>query len=55
MYIYKVMKTYKYTEYVEVEANNADEAEDIAASTDGENNNDDFLYDCKAISKTEIS
>jgi hypothetical protein len=45
---YKVVKTFKYTEEVEVEANSEREACDLAQDMDGDYNNDDYLYDCDA-------
>lgn len=49
---YLVKKTFKYTETVEVDANSDSEAKDIAMEIDGELNNDDYLYDCEIISRS---
>ena len=46
---YCVKKTFKYTEYVEVEASSEARAKEIAIETDGERNEDDYLYDCEVI------
>lgn len=44
---YKVKKTFKYTEEVEVEADSESEAKDLAMEIDGDRNNDDWLFDCE--------
>lgn len=44
-----VRKTYKYTEIVEVNADNYAEALDLANATEGELQGDDWLYDAEVI------
>lgn len=41
---YKIKKTFKYTEYVEVEATSESKAIDIAQEVEVERNEDDWLY-----------
>jgi len=48
---YRVLKYYRYTEELEVEAKDMIEAKSKALGMDGERNYDDYLYDCEA---TEI-
>ena len=47
--IYTVKKIYKYTEIVEVNADNYAEALELANYTDGDVQNDDWLYDAEVI------
>ena len=51
---YIIKKTFKYTEEVEVYADSENEAKDLAMETDGERNNDDWLYDCEIIGSSDI-
>lgn len=51
--IYTVRKTYKYTEIVEVNADNYAEALDLANAAEGDVQNDDWLYDAEIISCEE--
>jgi hypothetical protein len=53
MPIYTVAKVYKYTETVEVEAENSREAKDRAQNMEGERNHDDYLFDCEIIAERE--
>jgi hypothetical protein len=53
MATYRVKKTFKYTEEVEVEAESVTDAKNKAMEVDGELNNDDYLYDCEVISVAE--
>ncbi len=46
---YKIRKTWKYTEIVEVEADSREEALEKSNSMDGERNHDDALYDAEVI------
>jgi hypothetical protein len=48
---FTVRKIYKYTVDVEVEADSADEAKELALLEDGERNEDDWLYDWKVVRK----
>lgn len=50
MPIYTVLKTFRYTETVEVEADTFSEARNLAMGVDGERNNDDWCFDCEVIS-----
>ena len=47
--IYTVKKIYKYTEIVEVEAESERQALDLANITEGDVQNDDWLYDAEVI------
>jgi hypothetical protein len=47
--IYTIRKTFKYTEIVEVNADNYAEALDLANITEGDTQNDDWLYDAEII------
>jgi GTPase Era involved in 16S rRNA processing len=47
--IYTIRKTFKYTEIVEVNADNYAEALELANYTDGDVQNDDWLYDAEVI------
>ena len=51
--IYTVRKTYKYTEIVEVNADNYAEALNLANITEGDTQNDDYLYDAEVINCEE--
>lgn len=51
---YKVKKTFKYTEEVEVDANSESEAKDLAMETDGARNHDDWLFDCEIIGRGDV-
>ena len=45
---YKVIKTYKYTAEVEVEADSKWDAEELSTEMEDEKNPDDWLFDCNA-------
>ena len=47
--IYTIRKTFKYTEIVEVNADNYAEALELANIADGDVQNDDWLYDAEII------
>ena len=51
--LYKIIKTYKYTEIVEVEAVCRSDALELASYTEGDLQNDDYLYDAEIISEEE--
>lgn len=51
--IYKIRKTFKYTEIVEVQAICRSDALEIANYTDGDVQNDDWLYDAEIIHEWE--
>lgn len=51
--IYKIRKTYKYTEIVEVEALSRSEALDLANITEGYIQSDDWLCDAEIIEEVE--
>jgi hypothetical protein len=50
---YLVRKVYKYSEEVEVTAEDEREAKDRAQEMEGDRNCDDYLYDCEVIKKLE--
>lgn len=52
--IFRVRKTFQYTEIVEVVADDRAEAEQLAMHTDGDRNHDDTLYDCEILSESEL-
>lgn len=54
MKTYTVRKIYKYTELVEVTADNYGEALDLSNMLEGEYQNDDVLYDAEVIGVTEF-
>lgn len=51
---YKVKKTFKYTEEIEVEASSESDAKDLAMEMDGYRNNDDWLFDCEIIGRGDV-
>lgn len=53
MPIYKITKIMQYTEELEIEAEDRQEAIELAYVTDGERNNDDTLYDISARLKLD--
>ena len=48
MPVYKITKIMQYTEELEIEAEDRQEAIELGYVTDGERNNDDTLYDISA-------
>lgn len=51
--IYTIRKIYKYTEIVEVVAGSEREALELANYTEGDVQNDDWLYDAEVIEENE--
>jgi hypothetical protein len=51
--IYTIRKTFKYTEIVEVQAICRSEALELANITEGDTQNDDWLYDAEIIYEWE--